>query len=92
MKNCPRADMKVPISYIGIGVGETFAAIDALLTAIARDQIAVSNDLVVTVTAWLDCFIGQAAEPRLRELLADVENQPAPTDIDMRGSRRDGYS
>ncbi|HVQ53027.1 MAG TPA: hypothetical protein VMS92_23575, partial [Mycobacterium sp.] len=45
--------------YIAIGIGETFAAIDALLTAIARDRIPVGDDLVATVAAWLDCYRGQ---------------------------------
>lgn len=62
--------------YIAIGVGETFTAIDALITAIVRDGIALGDDLVATVTAWLDCYVGQDAEPRLRELLAGTKILP----------------
>jgi hypothetical protein len=58
--------------YIALGIGETFDAIDALLTAIARDHIPLSADLVATTAAWLDCYLEQDAEPRLRQLLAEV--------------------
>jgi hypothetical protein len=58
--------------HIAIGVGETFAAIDVLITAIARDRIAIGEDLLATVGTWLGCYRGQDAEPRLRQLLADV--------------------
>jgi hypothetical protein len=62
--------------HIAIGIGETFAAIDALITAIARERIAVGEDVLATVGTWLDCYLGQAAEPRLRQLVADLK--PAP--------------
>jgi hypothetical protein len=62
--------------YIAIGVGDTFAAIDDLITAIARVRIPLSDDLVATVTAWLDCYVGQDAEPRLRQLIAEVKTSP----------------
>ena len=60
--------------YIALGIGETFAAIDALLTAVARDHIPLSADLVATTTSWLDCYLGHDAEPRLRQLLDAVTN------------------
>jgi hypothetical protein len=62
--------------YIAIGVGETFAAIDALVTAISRERIPLSDELVATLTTWLDCYVGQDAEPRLRELIAEVKSFP----------------
>jgi hypothetical protein len=62
--------------YIAIGVGDTFEAIDALITAIARDRIPLGRDVVATVATWLDCYRGQDAEPRLRQLLADVKDSP----------------
>ena len=62
--------------YIAIGIGETFAAIDALLTAIARNGIPVGDDLAATVATWLDCYRGQDTEPRLRQLLATVKISP----------------
>lgn len=58
--------------HISIGVGETFAAIDVLVTAVAREHLPLDAELVGTVTAWLDCYVGQDAEPRLREHLADI--------------------
>lgn len=64
--------------HIAIGIGETFAAIDGLIAVIARERISVSDDLVAAVTAWLDCHVGQDAEPRLRELLTEVKVSPAP--------------
>ena len=62
--------------YIAIGIGETFTAIDALLTAIAREAIPLGDDLVATVATWLDCYRGQDTEPRLRHLLAEVKTFP----------------
>ena len=58
--------------YIILGIGETFAAIDALITAIARLHVPLSDDVVARTAAWLDCYRGQDAEPRLRGLLGDV--------------------
>ncbi len=58
--------------YITLGIGETFAAIDALITAIARNAIPLNHDLVATTASWLDCYHGQGAEPRLRQLLTEV--------------------
>jgi hypothetical protein len=62
--------------YIAIGVGETFTAIDALITAIARDRVHLGEATVATVASWLDCYRGQNAEPRLRQLLAEVKRYP----------------
>jgi hypothetical protein len=62
--------------YIAIGVGETCAAIHDLITAIARGRIPLSDDLVATVTTWLDCYAGQDAESRLRQLIAEVKTRP----------------
>lgn len=58
--------------YIALGVGDTFAAIDALLTVIAGKHVPLSDDLVATTASWLDCFLGHDAEPRLRHLLSEV--------------------
>lgn len=58
--------------YITLGIGETFAAIEALITAIARNHIPLNDDLVATTANWLDCYLGQGAEPPLRRLLTEV--------------------
>lgn len=71
--------------YITLGIGETFTAIDALITAIARNHIALSDDLVAATASWLDCYLGQGDEPRLRHLLgaiiaaASQQRCPPPT-------------
>lgn len=62
--------------HIAIGIGETFDAIDALITAIARDRIPIDEALAATVSAWLDCYLGQNAEPRLRQLIAEASIYP----------------
>lgn len=62
--------------YTALGIGETFAAIDALITAIARDRIPLGEDLVATVASWLDRYLGQDAQPRLRQLIAEVKTCP----------------
>ncbi len=58
--------------YIAIGIGETFEAIDMLITLSARDRIALGEDVVAAVHNWLDCYQGQDAEPRLRQLVSVV--------------------
>jgi hypothetical protein len=59
--------------YIALGIGETFAAIDALLTVLARNHIPLSAELGATAASWLDCYPGHDAEPRLRQLLAEIK-------------------
>lgn len=58
--------------YITLGIGETFAAIEALITAISGKCISLSDDLLATTASWLDCYLGQDAEPRLRHLLTEI--------------------
>ena len=72
--------------YIAIGIGETFAAIDTLITAIARDRIALGEDLLATTSTWLDCYLGQDAEPRLRQLVAEVARGVLATDAPTQGA------
>jgi hypothetical protein len=62
--------------YIAIGIGDAFDAIDALITAIARDRIRLGDDLVATVVTWLDRYVGQPTEPRLRQLITEVQTSP----------------
>jgi len=58
--------------YIALGIGETFSAIEDLITFIANERIPLSDDLVAAVSTWLDCYQGHAAHPRLRELLTEL--------------------
>ena len=62
--------------HVAIGIGATFAAIDDLITAIVRDGVPLGDDLIETVAAWLDCYVGQDAESRLRRLIAEVKTLP----------------
>lgn len=64
--------------YIAIGIGETFDAIDALITAIVRQRIPVGVTLAATVSVWLDFYVGQDAEPRLRQLISEMNTYPPP--------------
>jgi hypothetical protein len=63
--------------YVLIGIGETFAAIEVLITVIVRDRIVIGEDLLATVVAWLDCYVGQDAEQHLRQLVGDVQTVAA---------------
>lgn len=56
--------------HIAIGIGETFAAIDVLLSTIAGEQIPITPALAALVGVWLDCYTGHNDHPRLRDLLA----------------------
>ncbi len=62
--------------YVSVGIGDAFEAIDALIAIIARDRIPLGSDVVAVVTAWLDCYRGQKAEPHLRHLLDGVTSGP----------------
>lgn len=65
--------------YIAIGIGDTFEAIDTLITAIARDRIPLGPEVLASVATWLDCYLGQPDERRLRQLLSDVKySRPPP--------------
>ena len=68
----PWARPAVAVGDFIVLAGETFAAIEALITAIARNAIPLNHDLVATTASWLDCYHGQGAEPRLRQLLTEV--------------------
>jgi hypothetical protein len=59
--------------YIGIGIGEAFDAIEALITVIARKRIPVTEEMAATVNTWLDCHRSHNVEPRLRELIAKAK-------------------
>ena len=59
--------------YIAIGIGEAFDAIDALITAITRDRIRLGDDRVAAVLTWLDRYVGQPFEPRLRRLISEMQ-------------------
>jgi hypothetical protein len=63
--------------YIAIGIGDAFDAIDALITAITRDRIRLGDDLVAAVLTWLDRYVGQPFEPRLRRLISEVQTSPS---------------
>ena len=64
--------------YIALGIGETFAAIEDLITLIAAHRIPLSGDLMATVSTWLDYYDGHPAHPRLQELLTELPVSPAP--------------
>ncbi len=65
--------------YIAIGIGETFTAIERLISASARYRIPLSGGLLATLATWLDCYQGQDAEPRLRQLIDELKTH-APQD------------
>lgn len=65
--------------YIAIGIGETFEAIESLITVIARERVPVNEVLAATASAWLDCYIGHPAEAALRALVAEVYTHPHPS-------------
>lgn len=60
--------------YIAIGIGDTFEAIDTLVTIIVAGDIPLARDVVATVAGWLDCYRGQDGELRLRQLLDEVKD------------------
>ncbi|MCG5433338.1 hypothetical protein LV457_13735 [Mycobacterium sp. MYCO198283] len=62
--------------HVSIGVDETFSAIGELITAIVRNHVPLEHDLMADIATWLDCYRGQADEPRLRNLLAKIKSSP----------------
>lgn len=59
--------------YIAIAVGDTFPAIDALVTTVVREQLALPVDLISRFARLLDAYAGHDDEPRLRELIARIQ-------------------
>lgn len=69
--------------YVTIGVGETFAAIEALLTVITRAGIPLRPEQVGAVASWLAGYRGSDLESGLHQLLGEVkrcraEQHPSP--------------
>lgn len=64
--------------FIEIGAGDTYAAIDTLISAMARKHIPLRPELADAVAAWLDGYRGQDAERQLRERLAEVVRHSPP--------------
>jgi hypothetical protein len=63
--------------YIQLGIGETFDAIDALISALVVHQIPISAALAARTVHWLDSYRGQLAEPRLRQMLTELTTHPS---------------
>jgi hypothetical protein len=64
--------------YIAITVGETFSAICALTATVVREDLALPTDVVTDFARWLNGYVGNDEEPRLRALLARVKTYPPP--------------
>jgi hypothetical protein len=58
--------------HVSIGLGETFAAIRALITSAADKRIALPAELLERCHGWLDVHIGHEDERHLRGLVEHV--------------------
>jgi hypothetical protein len=60
--------------YTAIGAGYSYAAINALLEAIAGASVPVSLALVARLADWLNAYAHHEDAPRLREMLTAVRS------------------
>jgi hypothetical protein len=65
--------------YTTLGAGETYSAIEKMLDIAVRKRYPLPANLINTLVAWLDCYIGNEHEATTRSLLNCVEPQPPPT-------------
>lgn len=63
--------------HVAIGVGETFAVIDYLITSAADRRVTVPAELVHGCTWWLDVYAGHEDECYLRGVVEYVLTQTA---------------
>jgi hypothetical protein len=55
--------------YTALGAGEAYLAIVRTLTAAVRARHSLPANLVTELTRWLDGYVGDEYEPRIRHLL-----------------------
>lgn len=55
-----------------IGAGDSYAAIDTLLTTIAHAKLALSPMLLAQIIEWLNAYAHHSDSPRLHELLTAI--------------------
>lgn len=59
--------------YIAIGVGETFWAIQTLITAAVRTGLLLPRELIVGCTDLLAVYVGNDHEPYIRQLIGQMQ-------------------
>jgi hypothetical protein len=64
--------------YTTLGAGETYSAIERMLDIAVRKRYPLPANLISTLVAWLDCYIGNEHEATTRSLLNCVEPQAPP--------------
>ncbi|MCV7225220.1 hypothetical protein [Mycolicibacterium komossense] len=62
--------------YAKIGAGDTYGAIEHLLSCAQQLESALIPDLLTRANAWLNAYAGCDAEDRLRTLLVRLRDTP----------------
>jgi len=71
--------------YIALGAGESYEAIEQMLDIAVCRRHPLPATLIGALAAWLDCYVGNEQEPRIRSLLNNVEPQALRTRCPLRG-------
>jgi hypothetical protein len=69
------------MTFVELGCGENFLAIERILTMVLSSKKALPVAIFDRLAGWLDAYIGSPEEPRLRALLAEIraqQLQPVP--------------
>jgi hypothetical protein len=62
--------------YVEIAVGDMFPVICRLTAIVAREDLALPEDVVAELDRWLDAYVGHDEEPRQRAVIAQVKTYP----------------
>lgn len=61
--------------FVELGCGESYLAIEHILTEIISSKTALSGLALSALTRWLRGYAGTPAEPQLRKMLSDIRLQ-----------------
>jgi hypothetical protein len=71
---CLTGDERTMI-FVQLGCGENHLAIERILDVVVHERFTLSAALLVTLTSWMDRYVGSHEERRLRTLVGRVRAQ-----------------
>jgi len=63
------------MTFVELGSGENYLAIERILNAVMSSRMALPVAIIDRLTRWLDGYVGNSEEPRLRTMLAQIQAQ-----------------
>jgi hypothetical protein len=63
------------MTFVELVSGENYLAIERILNAVMSSRMALPVAIIDRLTRWLDGYVGNSEEPRLRTMLAQIQAQ-----------------